>query len=104
DDCFGDGVVDCDECVGGELTCSACDGAGNLECSDCGGKGCSECVGGEKECAECKGAGDVECDDCDGEGKQACATCHGAGEALDGDRWGGLLVVDLNGRVIAERE
>lgn len=45
------------------VSCSKCDGTGQMTCPDCGGDGCNECGyggSGTVTCSECNGSGKIE--------------------------------------------
>lgn len=85
----------CGDCAGGWATCSACSGAGSIDCVACKGalqvgdthlpckfcsKGklrCRVCANGKIKCASCKGTGSVKgtCPLCAGEGAFPCPDC-----------------------------
>lgn len=69
------------------LTCSACDGEGEIDCDECGGSGdveCEDCSGEGKTkdgetCTECTGDGTMDCTECY-DGSYECSNCNGSGE------------------------
>lgn len=63
--------VEIEEVIRVKMTCDECDGAGSVECWECGGLAvCYHCDAGK--CPECEGSGfppgQSACGDCDGKG------------------------------------
>jgi hypothetical protein len=48
--------------------CSACEGAGTVECGQCEGTGETDAMGETEDCPVCNGEGFIPCDECDGTG------------------------------------
>lgn len=92
--CWGEGLVDCDECTGGTIEkkigtrdCDRCNASGRVDCSNCGGseidRQCGECSGrGTIRCSECRGTGTLQCDNCSGAGEVECSRCNGSGDTV----------------------
>jgi hypothetical protein len=76
------------------VTCEDCNGTGGCDeetCESCDGDGwiiCQECDDGEIECSDCDGRGNVECYECEGEGRQDCHVCDGSGNSDEYGRYG----------------
>ena len=97
--CGGRGKAKCSKCSGGKMTCSACNGYGQLKeyyhdaqdfersrlvrCTECFGSGTTTCYwcngSGEDTCNQCNGSGVLDCGECHGRGKVQCVTCQGKG-------------------------
>ncbi|MFC7165459.1 hypothetical protein [Halospeciosus flavus] len=88
-ECVGDRTVDCPDCHEGEVDCSECNGRGvrdcecedgRVDCEGCDGDGRVEPNSGSVECDNCGGDGDFTCPSCDGTGRFQCPDCRGEGK------------------------
>ena len=81
--CQNNGSFDCSHCMGGNVRCTECLGAGQrmlrygddvtyVRCGYCQGNGYIPCL-------YCHGESRIICDNCYGKGYRDCPTCHGTG-------------------------